>query len=601
MFFFVAPLRFVSWWARGPPGFAVGGPREGAKPEMAVVATSSDHPVIGGNAADTEVIKPPLTDNVMGPGAGNLSGLVLALCIFTALGLAASARIVKMHKAARRHSAAQKMANQLKMAAMITNRDENKVKSKSKKKGPAVDRRLHTKFTPLGQDEDAEEEVTVEACGELNSEEELPAADGDVPEDECCPATCSRKKAADTVAGLSFGATRQAEPACILGFDGGHHDQATVYYDIECAVRGADEGDVDDLVQMDDVDEDEISPNDSVSNIGFPHVIERLTPLGVMAKPRTKMRSGGRLKKRGSGDRAVPCVVEGAGGIDIDDEMVLPKSARKREKTVTNKATAVKKILADVDSTREIPFMTLGELESIRDDNPFRSKKPSKDDDAFSMVHEKHLAMRKNIPGDEMRIRLTHNAAAARQIPKAQHPLVVPSVEATQLLDDDDDDGSDSVLFGGGGNRITVPARNDGSGSDVGSAVTFNFDMMASKKPEKQPAEPQLIKPPPTSKPSHLTPANMKPPSKPSWLLETGRREMTTVIYGEEDEGSGVNDGNPDDDMTMVSESLGVRPRDPYLGMRDGRYMGGGRVGLDGKWTGGGRQAQPAHRFEDYV
>merc|ERR1712224_748210 len=50
-------------------------------------------------------------------------------------------------------------------------------------------------------------------------------------------------------------------------------------------------------------------------------------------------------------------------------------------------------------------FITLGEVE---DTNPhFSRSRNSGDDDGFSMVHEAHLAMRKRIPGDEMRLELS--------------------------------------------------------------------------------------------------------------------------------------------------------------------------------------------------
>ena len=108
-------------------------------------------PVIGGQTS-LGASPPPLppAHAAKGPGAGNLSGLLLVMAIFAAIATAVFLRLQKMQKKSSVHSKAQKIADQLKAAALKPN------KHSGSKGGP--------RFTALQQaDEDEPDDQGLDA------------------------------------------------------------------------------------------------------------------------------------------------------------------------------------------------------------------------------------------------------------------------------------------------------------------------------------------------------------------------------------------------------------------------------------------------------
>jgi len=667
-------------------------------PHCAMPPTSpSDGPVIGGHTTVVESFAPPPPATGGGPGVGNASGLVLMLIISAAIGFAVFQHLNKLRKKSAMHSAAQKMANQLKAAAL----SGEKIAGKSKKKGPAGDKES-TKFTPLGQDEDREDDADVEACGEPNSDDGS-TSDGN----SDVPRTCSLRRGAkgsgkvekkrkeaknkspkekqggNAESGLSFGHSRptkheDAESAISLGFNDdasainfgdpndendeedkscikprSHPNRSTQSFGYDDDNGNDDPGD--DLVEHGIDDEDDIHPNDSVSNVGYSRPIMPIPP------PRKACVRASAPPKGHRATAAMPSIGE-QDDAEADEEHATPapKSTKRRKDKVKErnsrgspspKAEHTHEEAEEDESSPRV--MTLDELDRIQD-NPLRAKRTTDDSDAFSVVHQAHLEMRKNIPqqndalmrqamrrecGDECRITLTSSqdpygfpmqydtepTKARRGTGKLNHGAKPPLLF-------DDDDGDDSNDDDGAGSGVTFLAPPDSralpivptappcdDGSDVDSDVSFNFNIVATSKTSAQKAKgrAEAERPKATKGKLVLSKKNAQEKPTPSHIgaVRTLRIKGLTAAQeededeGESDEAEHEQDGkrrscadDDDDDMTMVN--LASRPRDPFLrpqhGMRGaGRYVGGGRVGLDGKWGSAGKLAHPSHRFDD--
>ena len=357
------------WWSSTP-----------AMPPL-TDATAADGPVIGGNAQLGVRAPPPPPPDVKGPGAGNLSGLVLILAIFAALiGKIAQKALSNRPSAAMR--AAQKKATQ--MAAEIRKAGQQKPspdKGKPKKELPKSKRKANessAKFSRLGMDEEEASGVGAEECGEEEDE------DSDRGEPQASgwnknAGAAGRNKCADSGSALCFGAARKSggavrgpepedESVVESAMDFGAESESSFYN-----VKGEDDGNSafdigggDDDDDFDDDPDDDISPNDSVSNIGFSQ------PMASMRYQR--QRKNQRYQPSGSCARMMPSVSE----------------AEHEEASGGSPGSA---------------FRGLDELDQKT------SKNLSRNDDAFSMVHAQHMAMRSRIPGDEMPVNLRDPAA----------------------------------------------------------------------------------------------------------------------------------------------------------------------------------------------
>jgi hypothetical protein len=667
-----------------------------------LTAVASDHgPVIGGNKQLGRAPPAPPPPDAKGPGAGNLSGLVLLLAIFAAI-IAKIAQTALSGRPSAAMKAAQKKATQ--MAAEMRNAAQNPAKTSARKGLPKSKRDKgkqgsNAKFSRLGTEEDALG-IDVEACGEEEDEdadENLRRDEHDFDVDEVPAAALGfggrRGKArASALAGNSGGSGDTGNLSAPAGgpLDGGVDDamsalcfgnaaaahragggrvadaakaaaaaanaelESAFSYEESAIDFGGDDGDLHgdgggdplDLGGEDDDEEDfesdpddDISPNDSVSNIGFSK---------PMAPPRFQRQLRGPKKQR-----------------------------PKRQPHNAYLMTSVME-----DATEEEPddhFMGLGQLNARGSRNLTGS---GMNDDSFSMVHEGHMAMRARIHnvGDEMRVDLRDPASSGqnrcdrrsagesckpggscrepRRKPGSMLPVArAPPVGPPPLPPPDagDSDAGSDVTFNF---NCTLPAStkpparsgsdDDDDNSDAASAVTFTFNEKVPPPPSSRRANgdrrlqagPGTVPPPRAlgkrhqntsaqaksgeleedeedadpanddadssvtldfgAEPKRSTSRRHPPLSKArsashrheqqqQQQQQQQRRNSKPVgpapaPTAAEDEGHGQIDSSANDDDAFTSVALSSRPRDPYLGMRGGRVMGGGIVGSDGKW-----------------
>lgn len=638
-----------------------------------MTSAAEDHgPVIGGSQQLGRAPPSPPPPDVKGPGAGNLSGLVLLLAIFAAvIGKIAQKALAGRPTAAMK--AAQKKATQ--MAAEMRNAAQNPPKKakkelpKSKREKGSKQSGSSAKFSRLGTEEDAISGVDVEACGEEEDEDadenlrndadradfkpdEVPLvgfgskrgkrASGSGPGGSPAKGCKASDNGDDAESGLCFGraaASRQnggkasaaaAEAAAAaasaelasansyeestIDFGGGDVDEDGE--DDENDAIDFDLGGDNDNDDFDSDPDDDISPMDSVSNIGF-------------ARP-------------------------------ISAPLRYPRAPTRAQKQRPNRQPFNAHLMTSV-MEEEPEVMGLSQLNAAGSRNLTRR---SANDDSFSVVHQDHMAMRARIQnqGDEMRVNLrnpaTSGSAATRRpgsmLPVAKAKLTAPPPPPPP--DDGDSDVASDVTFnfgsGGGG-----AGRDDDDHSDAASAVTFTFDEKPppkssarkppapNRRPAPQPPEPrqlgrrhQRVSKQPANRDdddgmggneddddadsSATLDFGVEPKRKPQPLPQ--QRRPAPGVPHKRGARAGVADAEPeddhrkgfkapasssnDDDDAFTSVALSSCPRDPYLGMKGGRLMGGGYVGPDGKWHTCGTSAltvpskSPANRnFGDII
>jgi len=288
-------------------------------------------------------------------------------------------------------------------------------------------------------------------------------------------------------------------------------------------------------------------------------------------------------------------------------------------------------------------FLRLGDLDAA---TCKKMRHTTSNDDNFSAVHEQHMAMRSRIPGDEMPVNLLRANVGTRQTKAKADPGAKGRAKATPATPDDDACSAVTFSFDFGGARASAPPppMPDDDNSDVGSAVTFNFSL---EQPRSQPkvgkrAPGRLV---PPSAPADDGVGDEQQPTRshkkndvgptcrgqgdgkastsrqggrprqaapPPMRTSRGRAPPARVpvpipepaaLEESDDDEEGGEESQVDDD-TFTSVALSTRPRDPYLGLRDGRLMGGGIVtGVDGKWRApGGKIAHATGlRFGDGI
>ena len=331
----------------------------------------NDGPVIGGHAAVADFAPPPpAAGGGQGPGVGNMSGLVLMMAVFGAIGVAVFRHLQKVQKRSAMHSAAQKMANQIKAAALADTGTGGKKQQKPKKKGPS-ESKGSAKFAPLGQNEEEEDSMDVEACGEANTDEDSAEEGSDAEPQEpkikkrggkdAKQRKASRDKEPAATNGLSFGAAgnskhdEDAESSITLNFgddasainfgDGASSSDGDGSGDEKPAPvrrrgQAEEEEDEDDLIQHDlDDEDDDISPNDSVSQIGFSKPVKANQAPGKLGT-----RSAPPRKTKGRGAfNSMPSIGEQEDLESGPADNVLPGKKKKKDKKESASASATAK------------------------------------------------------------------------------------------------------------------------------------------------------------------------------------------------------------------------------------------------------------------
>lgn len=475
-----------------------------------------DGPVIGGATSLSASPPAPPPPGSASPGAGNLSGLVLVLALF---GLAAAKMGGTAFKKFRAGSLARQaqekakaMAAEMRSAAANAQAESPKGKgAKKKEKKLAATKRTagksssNAKFSRLQTDEEEGVPEEVEVCGEEDAEDEGMRFGGNGNEEACdaCDSTNAQSTIKTTaVHGDSSkpkggppkkarqSSKQTAGPPEGEGLRFGRDDATRAKHKpsppaarTECAHDGAseatfdfgegnsndqpiflepvsdDEGDGED-----EEDDEEISPNDSVSNIGFSRPIGR-NVFRERAQAREACRSSQRNATRNGG----------SGGPGV-----LPMIGEERSGDAPEHgASKKKKSPRDADAPQ---VMSLGQLDSS---SPFFQRgKGSIDDDGFSAVHEAHMAMRSRIPA-EIPIDLTQPTGARG---KGVHKCDGKSRQRAMpmIIDDEVDEARSDVTFNFNAvatndtpamsfaTRLPQPSLNDDD-SDVASDVTFNF------------------------------------------------------------------------------------------------------------------------------
>ena len=333
-----------------------------------------------------------------------------------------------------------------------------------------------------------------------------------------------------------------------------------------------------DLVEEED--DDDISPNDSVSNIGYSRPMR-----GAQRKlPRNSQRLASRLPPI---QMDMPSIVEQLSAEQMDEDLIegSPRKDSPRE---------------SMDSAEsKNTFLRLGDLDAAAYQ---KLRRPSANDDGFSVVHQQHIAMRNLIPGDEMQVNPAQastrtQAAGGRAPPPARSAGTRRNaVAAPALLDDD---ASSDVTFnfeagppppqaGRSGRQPAAPMSDDDN-SDAGSAVTFNFAFDKPKPSAKAAKGTGAAKA--ARKPNAKHREDPEPPparnagAMVSQYARGGRAPPAAVASDEDDE-----PGDEDDDG-FTAVGLSIAPRDPYLGhLRGGGAVGGTHRKLQGP---GGRIAHP--------
>ena len=440
---------------------------------MAPVAAPVSGPVIGGSTdlGDSPPPPPPVTSGGKSPGAGNLSGLILVLAVFAAVSAFVYGKLKKMQQKSSIHTRGLKMAAELKAAAQSNAR----ARERPKKKGPPGSKGA-AKFTPLQTEEDAPADGNAEDDGEseddtqpTESAEENVAAPSGISFSSRCRRSMQthsrgngnevkRRSLQDPEADepddhrarLRKGASDDdACSAASFGFGGEldmeADDDSAVEQQLSDPV-GEPEGYY--LGSDGSIDEeDDISPNDSVSNIGFSRPCA--PPLG---------KGHDRLGALPSSRPSRLCTANGQNC--RRHEARAPLTARRESGRSARGQVGAQMKTPDPDDPT---FLTLGQLDH---DNSALNRKQAKaaNDDAFSMVHEAHLAMRQRIPGDEMRIDLSSKPA---HLGIGNEYLIAQPTGVCLHDDVASDAGSDLTFLGGGGTDSNGGARRGGGqGSD---------------------------------------------------------------------------------------------------------------------------------------
>ena len=504
---------------------------------------ATDGPVIGGALSLRLAPPAPPPPDLKGPGAGNLSGFVLMLAVFGGIAAKLGHKAMKSHASTSALQKAQKKARE--MAAELRNaaqkeRDEPKKPKNKRSSGSKQSKQADEEAAPLvdaegGDDEEDEEpsKATLPRAGEANGTKadkkkktkklgkDGAAADNDDAVSALCfGAAASRRQAA---------AEPDAASAVTCDFCGIYDDEG---------ILAEDDGDL-----MYEDEDDDITPNDSVSNIGF----NRQPP--PRKAPPEHQRAGARRAPFGAD---MPSIVEQDSAEQLEEGGNGPSP------------------------TRSDAFRTLGDLDVGELRRPVGSN-----DDGFSVVHERHIAMRNMIPDEKSVPAERRRTAKAR---KPAHSAGASEMVHPEVVLDDDDTSSDVTFNFSGGAASGLPRvpepMDDDSGSDAGSAVTFNFGFEQQRHPV----------PPPTKR----TPASTRPKGK----QQPGRTQLPArhtpparqvpkpePVIKDEEEDEEDEEEDCDDNFTAVA--LSSRPRDPYLGMR-GVGRGGGGGGIQG-----GKRAPP--------
>lgn len=393
----------------------------------------------------------------------------------------------------------------------------------------------------------------------------------------------------DAESALCFGAPNN-KPACRTAAHDDNASAATwnIGGEAEPCGLGVEEDDGDE-----DDPEDDISPNDSVSNIGVNHRLR--PPRHSPARVPRKARAGAAAE--------MPSIVEQRSAEMQEDVMQARRSPAARRSPSG--------------------FLHLGDLDSASCGRLQKPQATSREDDGFSCVHEKHMAMRNMIPGDEIKVSLTGGNRQAAEGAKRGKKGARPTVPATSK---DDDANSDVTFnFDADADRVPLPLPEPDDGSDVGSAVTFNFSLenpkaqQASKQSQRQPApQPERrdeqadeeedddaatfdfstdMAPRAAPRADHgggsaqrragskqqESPQSRTTKRAPQAVPKRAAKPLARTVQEPLDEDD-EKEVDMDDD-TFTSVGLSSHPRDPYLGLRGGRLMGGGLVsGVDGKW-----------------
>ena len=632
------------------------------------MAPATDGPVIGGAYAISAAPPAPPPPNAKGPGAGNLSGFVLIIAICAGI-VAKLAQKALKHRPSAAMREAQKKAHE--MAAELRNAAQqdkgstpNKDKAKSKRSPGS--KRSDAKFTQLQTDEDGPA-VDVEACGEEDEEAQEPNAapsfapastSEDVEDKNKAKKKAKKKKgeklkrtadpaggdevdAGDAVSGICFGApvaaacrapaVTDSASAVTCDFGSVHEPSPSSRTDKDSDLH------VEDEMEGEGDDEDDITPNDSVSNIGYSRRHLQSAPARKPQRQRQRAAEPG-----GSLAAEMPKIVE---QLSAEQEADLIELAQGIDTSPT-------KSQRSADS-----FMRLGDLDSSMYQ---QLRRPTGNEDAFSAVHEEHLAMRNRIPGDEMRIDLVPAESSGQRAPTKKSSKPAPKgakksskaapVAHIEYAHSDASFNSDEPQGHGRARAPPLPMPDDESGSDVGSAVTFNFafDQQSARQPKKRGSR---VPPPPQMLPEEDDRSSPKSDSRSDVTFNFGmdaacddsrdgvdankqRRNAKqdapargkTKVRASKDqaaastrpvrepraapradptvragaESAEEERGDMDDDA-FTSVGLSSGPSDPYL--RGGRLMGGGVVsGPDGKWQAQGQVAHPSHlRYGDRI
>ena len=635
-------------------------------PATALASAKLAGPVIGGETSlGTSPPPPPTVVVSKGPGAGNASALVLILVVCGAIATAVFFKLRKMHEKSSLHKKGLQMAHELKAAANAKPpKKEKPTKALPGSKGGA-------QFTQLLQADDDEQDVEGGGSEPEDGEEAFsdlaPAAgakkkkESKASRDKDTKAMKTHEEASSSI-GLRFGAApppgenEDAESAVTCDFGGDDESAIDFNEDMdedtppqekpkrrgkpppakqqprqrnkqppalretprwedsqEDQRRTGDDGDIgDDFLfehAEEEDDEDDIGPNDSVSNIGFSKALH--PPKSFESRP--SRGAGGRPSRRekgAKGCRAMPSLVEQRSVEGGKTSSSSPRAASERSPRKGRTASSSEGGGGrGGESTSPTGFLTL------EDGLPQLSSRPpprgQSHDDAFSVVHDDLLAMRKGLPGFEMQIDLAQKQQPAKKSGGSSKPRA-PQPRCDVSLQDDDgsDAGSDLTFMGGGAApggggegraRATtlLPPDDD---SDAGSAVTFNFDTHAapagcsglrakgeaSSKGARPRAAAAAPKPLPGPKKRGLRHPNREPEDRTNEL-----------ILGGHDEDAEAADDN-DDSFTSVGLSA-AGPRDPYLGLRATRVVGGGQIGPCGEWTMGGGRPRGGSKAPDVI
>ena len=502
-------------------------------------AATDDGPVIGGSRAIGSAPPSPPPPDVKGPGVGNLSGLILLLAVFGGIAAKIAQKALKTHATSSAMHKAQKKARE--MAAELRNaaQQEKNAPKKPKSKRPTVGKHSKEEAAPLvdadeeGESEDEEEEEEEEARVPVNTPSppanEPGAKKKDKRKKEKKSPKPSKKAAAAAAAAAADEADDNDDAVSALCFGAPASRSAAVEVDAASAVT-LDFDEEGGLMYGDD--DDDITPDDSVSNIGW----NRQPP---PRKPSAR---------RATAASALPGIVEQNSAELVGEEDEEQASS----------------------PTHSDGFRTLGDLDAGELRRPVGNK-----DDGFSVVHEKHIAMR-----NEIQVNLQSGGARKGVPPRSAGARKLTEPEGVLL---DDDDGASDVTFNfdagpkAGRARPPAPPADDDAGSDVGSAVTFNFGFQQQPAPPPSRRAPAKL-PPPPREPVAATKQRSKvkqcssPKASPGKRTAAPKPPATKPVPDddeddEDDEDEEDEEGGSDDDR-FTSVALSTRPRDPYLGMR---------------------------------